>query len=175
MKKILVAGVAAAAVLGGSASAFALVNGGGAAAASATTAAAAYAAADLPCAGGALNSLVRKGTITKAQATAVQNALWAYMRDHTGRMGEHIGNIRSHMGGTDDMWARGPMAKVLQELVSKGTITKAQATAIIQQMAARHGHGAGMMGGHRTDMMGGQAGMMGGAHMGWTAAGPSSS
>ena len=170
MKKMMVAGLAAVGVLAGGASVAALVTGGGAAPATATTATAESTTAQMPCAGGALSSLVRKGTITKAQATAIQNALWTYMRDHSGRMGEHMGSIRSHMGDMDDMWAHGPMATVLQELVSKGTITKTQATAITtaitQQMTAWHGHGPGMMGSHRTDMMAGQAGMMGDGHMG---------
>ncbi len=162
MKKILVAGLAAAGVLAGGTGAVALVNGGGATPASATTVAATYITTDMPCAG-ALSSLVRKGTITRAQATAIQNALWAYMRDHSARMGEHMAGSRGHLGDMDDMWGNGPMARVLQELVSKGTITKAQATAITstitQRMTAWHDHGAGMMGSH-------DAGMMGGGHIG---------
>jgi polyhydroxyalkanoate synthesis regulator phasin len=144
MNKRVMAGLTAAGILTGGASAVALVAGGGVAPAGATVAAA-YSAPRMPCAGNALNSLIRKGTITQAQATAVQKALGTYMRDQTGRMGWDMASMRRHMG---DMTAHGPMATVMRQLVSKGTITRTQATAIIQQMRTHcgHGHGAGMMG-----------------------------
>jgi hypothetical protein len=144
MNKRVMAGLAAAGVLTSGLSAVALVTGSGVAPASGA-AAAAYSAPRMPCAGNALNSLVRKGTISRAQATAVHDAFRRYMRDQAGRMGWGMAGMRHHMG---DMTAHGPMAAVLRQLVSNGTITRAQATAIIQQMRSHCGHwrGAGMMG-----------------------------
>ena len=93
------------------------------------------------------------------------------MRDPSGRMGEHMGGVRHHMGDMDGTWANGPMATVLRQLVNKGTITQAQATAITsaitRQMTTWHGHGTGMMGG--------QGRMMGDGHMWQTAPGSSPS
>lgn len=144
MNKRVMAGLAAASVLTSGISAVALVTGSGVAPASAAVAAA-YSAPRMPCAGNALNSLVRKGTITRAQATAVQQAFGTYMRDQAGRMGWGMASMRRHMR---DMMAHGPMETVLRQLVSKGTITGAQATAIIRQMRTHcgRGHGGGMMG-----------------------------
>jgi hypothetical protein len=67
------------------------------------------------------------------------------MRGQAGRMGWGMASMRRHMA---DMTAHGPMATVLRQLVSKGTITRAQATAIIQQVRTHCGHwnGGGMMG-----------------------------
>jgi hypothetical protein len=179
MNKKLLAGLTAAGVLAGGASAAALITGAGAAPARATTTiAAARSTPQVPCTGSALTSLVRKGTITQAQAAAVQQALRTYMRDHSGRMSEHMGGVCHHIGDMDGMWANGPMATVLRQLVNKSTITQAQATAfttaITHQMTAWHGHGWGMMGG-QAGMMGGQAGMMGDGHMWQTAPGSSPS
>jgi hypothetical protein len=146
MNKKVMAGLAAASVLTGGASAAAVVAGGGVAPVRATVAAA-YSIPRMPsCAAGALNHLVRTGMITRVQATAVHNAFSTYMRDHAGQMGGYMGSMRHLMG---DMTAHGPMATMLRPLVSKGTITRAQATAMIEQMRTRcgHWHGAGMTGG----------------------------
>lgn len=144
MNKRVMAGLAAAGLLAGGASTVALVTGGGVAPAGATVAAA-YSTPRMPCVGNALSSLVRKGTITPAQAMAVQKAFWTAMRDQAGRMGWDMASMRRHMG---DMTAHGSMATVLRQLVSKGIITRAEAIAIIQQMRTHcgHWHGAGMMG-----------------------------
>jgi hypothetical protein len=144
MNKRVIAGLAAASVLTGGASAVALDTGGGVAPAGATVAAA-YSTPRMPCAANALNSLVRNGTISRAQAAAVQKAFWTFVRDQAGRMGWGMASMRHHMG---DMTAHGPMAALLRHLVSEGAITRAQATAIIQQMRTHcgHWHGGGMMG-----------------------------
>ena len=76
------------------------------------------AAASTPCTGTALASLVSKGTITQAQATAIQNAMWTYLRNH-------LGDMRDHWDGMPAaMWSDVPMATVLRQQVSKGTMTR---------------------------------------------------
>jgi hypothetical protein len=107
MNKKLLAGLAAVGLMasGGSATATALAAGAPAAAAS--TAAVAYSTSKAPeC--GPLGSLVTKGTITRAQAIAIHNALVTYVRDH---------------------W-RSTLDTVLGQEVKNHTITKAQASAV---------------------------------------------
>ena len=78
-----------------------------------------------------------KGTITQAQATAIQNAMWTYLRNH-------LGGMRDHWDGMPAaMWSDVPMATVLRQQVSKGTMTGAQATAITRQMKAHWDYGYG--------------------------------
>src|ERR1017187_7726316 len=168
MNKKLAAGLAAAGILAGGGSAAAMAAAGSTAPAAASTAAATASTPAMPCTGTALASLVSKGTITQAQATAIQNAMWTYARNH-------LGDMRDYMDGMPAaMWSDAPMATVLRQQVSKGTITQAQATAITQQMKSNwdHGSGSGRSGSGRS---GSGAGMMGGGHMGWPGAGPATS
>jgi hypothetical protein len=158
MNMKLAASLAAAAVLAGGGTTAAWASTGSTTPAAAGTVAGSASAPALPCASTALAALVSKGTITQAQATAIQGAMQAYMRDH-------LGDMRGYMSGrASATWAGAPMATVLRQMVSKGTITSAQATAITGQMRA---YGTGASGTH--------AGMMGGGHMGWPAAGSSPS
>jgi hypothetical protein len=145
MNKKVIAGFAAAGVLTGGAGAASVLTDGSVAPVSAMFAAS-HSVPRMSCAVGALNHLVRTGMITQGQATAVQNAFSTYMRDHSRPMGGYMGSMRHLMG---DMAAHGPMATMLRQMVSKGTITRAQATVIIEQMRTHcaHWHGAGMMGG----------------------------
>jgi competence protein ComGC len=154
----LAASLAAAAVLAGGGTTAAWAATGSTTPAAAGTAAASASAPALPCASTALATLVSNGTITEAQATAIQNAMQAYMRGH-------LGDMRGYMSGrASATWSGGPMATVLRQLVSQGMITSAQVAAITGQMRA---YGAGASGT--------PAGMMGGGHMGWPAAGSSPS
>lgn len=170
MNKKLLASLAAAGVLAGGTTAAVLAATGGIAGAAAAPSAAASTPPSMPCTGDALRSLVSKGTITQAQATAFQDALWAYMRGgHDGSIGSHMRDIRDHRAGMP-MWLPdgGPMRTVLQQLVSKGTITQAQASAITNaitlEMRDHWGNGYGM---HWTYTWHGHGtGMMDGRHMG---------
>jgi hypothetical protein len=160
MNKKLVAGLAAVGVLAGGGTAAALITAGGAAPATASTAVSTTATAP---AGSPLASLATNGTITRSQATAIQNALITYMRENRHDMGDH--RAAFWMGGTPPMLAsNGPLKTVLGQLVNNGTITQSQATAVTsaftQQMKLHWGDGHGMRG-HGP-------GMMGGSHMGWT-------
>jgi hypothetical protein len=161
MNKKLVAGIAAAGVLAGGGTAAALVASGGTTPATATTMTAVSTTATVP-AGSPLASLVAEGTITGPQATAIQNALIAYMREHRHDMGGYCAAFWSH--GTPWMLAsHGPLSTVLGQLVNNGTITQSQATtvtsAFTQQIRAHWADGPGQRG-HGP-------GMMGGARMGW--------
>ena len=165
MNRKLLAGVAAFGLLAGGGGAAALAAAAPAAAtstvatASATTTVAAY---------GPLGSLVAKGTITQAQATAIHNALISYMRSHWRDM------RRDCTGAGPDrtpwMLERGgPLDTVLGQLVRNGTLTKAQASAVTsaytQWVNAHRGaapHGYGRFGGHGGMMAGIGNGMMGG-------------
>jgi competence protein ComGC len=158
MNMKLAASLAAAAVLAGGGTTAAWASTGSTAPAAVGTVAGSASAPAVPCASLALAALVSNGTITQAQATAIQDAMQAYMRGH-------LGDMRDYMAGrAAATWAGGPMAAVLRQLVSQGMITSAQAAAVTGQMRA---YGAGASGT--------PAGMMGGGHMGWPAAGSSSS
>jgi polyhydroxyalkanoate synthesis regulator phasin len=160
----LAAGLAAAAVFaaGGGTAAWAATGSGAAAVPGSATVAASTGAASTGaastgaastgqagCASAALAPLVSKGTITQAQATAIQNAMWAAMR---GRLGD----MRDRMASGTARWSGAPLAAVLGEMVRKGAITSAQAAAITQRMLA-----------DRAPVSGTPAGMMSGGHMGW--------
>lgn len=159
MNKKLVAGLAAAGILAGGGTAAALITAGGAAPATAITAVSTTATV---WAGSPLASLVAKGTITRSQAAAIQNALITYMRGH-----RHDGGTRcagSWSDGTPWMLAsHGPLKTVLGQLVRNGTLTQSQASAVTsaftQHMRLHWGDGPGMR-----DYGGG---MMGGSHPGW--------
>jgi len=149
MRTKLVAALAAGAILAGGGTAAALAAGTAQAAPSATTVAASATTAPFVCA--PLTSLVDSGTITEAQATAVQNALFQYMSAH-----------RPAFGSGDTAPAlqpNGPVTTVLAQLVKDGTITQAQATAItnvVQQQARAHwGNGPGASGNYGPGMRGG--------------------
>jgi hypothetical protein len=107
----------------------------------------------MPWAHGPLASLVANGTISRSQAVAIHDGLVSYMLSHRQSM-----HGWCH-GGMSAMLARGgAMDTVLGQLVSKGTITKAQASAVTsaftQWVQAHRGLGTrhhfchwGMMGG----------------------------
>jgi len=165
MNRKLLAGVAALGLLAG---------GGGAAALAMATPAAATAAvaaastiATVP-AYGPLGSLVAKGTISQAQATAIHDGLIRYMRDHWQDMRRDCTGAGT--GRTPWMLERGgALDTVLGQLVKGSTLTKAQASAVTtaytQWVTSQHGtwqHGYGHRG-DRGGMMGGTGnGMMGG-------------
>jgi hypothetical protein len=115
MNKKLLAGLAAASFLAGGGG----MAGVAAPAATASTAAVAASTSGMP-GHGPLESLVAKGTITKAQAVAIHNAFVAYFRGH---------------------W-RSTLDAVLGPLVRNHTISQAQANAVISALSqeARH-HG----------------------------------
>ncbi|MGE5132429.1 MAG: hypothetical protein ACM32E_05895 [Gemmatimonadota bacterium] len=164
MNRKLLAGVAALGLLAG---------GGGAAALAvampaAATSTAASATATVP-AYGPLGSLVAKGTITQAQATAIRDGLIRYMRAHwqdmrrdcTGAGADHTPWMLERGGALDT---------VLGQLVRSRTLTRAQAAAVTTaytQWVNSH-HGTWQPGyGHRGPMMGGPGyGMMGGSGFG---------
>ena len=149
MRKKLVAALAAGGVLvgGGSAAAvFAATSSAQAAPATAT----ATATTPAPYTHGPLGELVAKGTITQAQADAIRTAMIGYMQNHRPDFTP---------GSTPPaLQPNGPLATVLPQLVAKGTITQAQATAVknaVTQQVQEHwrngtgpgGYGPGMMGG----------------------------
>jgi hypothetical protein len=139
MNKKLLAGLAAVSFLAGGGGTTALAAAG-APAAAASTAAVVSSTSKTPC-HGPLGSLVAKGTITKAQAITIHNALVTYVRGH---------------------W-RNTLDTVLGPLVKNHTITQTQAGAVItafsQHMQYRGGDPAGHHRphhhGHRTVTMGG--------------------
>jgi polyhydroxyalkanoate synthesis regulator phasin len=152
MNRKLMAGLAAAGVLAGGGSAAALIAAGAPASAANTPAVASASATQVP-AYGPLGSLVAKGTITQAQATAIHNALVKYWQDH-GQPPR--GQCQD---GTPAVLAPGgALATVLGQLVKDGTITQSQAsavtTAFTQWVQAPHGYrngpgdGRGMMAGY---------------------------
>lgn len=156
MSKKLLAGLAAAGLLAGGGGATALATTGVPSAA-ASTVAVASSTSQAP-GHGPLASLVAKGTITQSQAITIRNALIGYMHGHWR-------NMRGHQwhGDMSAMLARGgALDTVLGQLVSKGTITKTQASAVTsaftQWMRAHGGHGNG----HHCD----GGGMMGGSGSG---------
>jgi len=107
MNKKLLAGLAAASFLAGGGGITALAAAGAPAAAAST--AAVVSSTRAPCHHDPLGSLVANGTITKAQAIAIRNALVTYVRGH---------------------W-RSTLDTVLGPLVNNHTITQAQAAAVI--------------------------------------------
>jgi hypothetical protein len=158
MNRKLLAGLAAAGLLasGGGAAA---VTTAGVASAAASTVAVDSSTSHMPWAHGPLASLVAKGTITKSQAIAIHDGLVSYVHSHW-----H--NMRGWChGGMSAMLARGgALETVLGQLVSKGTITSAQASAVTsaftQWVQAHRGLGTGhhpcdwgMMGGSGKGMM----------------------
>jgi polyhydroxyalkanoate synthesis regulator phasin len=168
MNKKLVAGLAAVGVLAGGGTAAALITAGGAAPATASTVTTVSTTATVPV-GSPLASLVAKGTITQSQATAIQNALITYLREHRLDMGARCAG--SWSDGMPMLASHGPLKTVLGQLVKNGTITQAQASAVTsaftQQIRAHWGNGPGMRG-YGPGMMGGYGpGMMGAPHMGW--------
>lgn len=153
MKMKLLAGMAVAGLLAG---------GGGAAAVAAAGVPSATASTVTVASGecwapghGPLESLVAKGTITKSQATAIRNGLISYLHGHWQNM---------RHGDMSAMLARGgALDTVLGQLMSKGTITKTQASAVTGAFTqwihahrghgtCHHGYGGGMMGGSGNGM-----------------------
>jgi hypothetical protein len=134
MTKKLLAGVAAAGLLAGGGGATALATGS---VASASTVAAASSNSWAP-SHNPLASLVAKGTINPSQAVAIRNGLINYVHSHP--------QIMRH-GDMSGMLGRGgALNTVLGQLVSKGTISKSQASAVTstvtQWIKAQVGHGA---------------------------------
>lgn len=129
-KKGVVGLVAAAAVLAGGGAVGAVVVGGGGAPSPAQTSSATGVTTSLTWfAASPLASLVRNGTITQAQATAVQNWLLRYMQQYRLRYGP--GDVAGALP------PGGPLAAVLGQEVTNGTISQAQSTAIGNAVAAR--------------------------------------
>jgi len=123
MNKKLLAGLATAGLLAGGGGAAALATAGVPSAA-ASTVAVDYSTSGVHC-HGPLASLVAKGTITQSQATAIRNGLISYVLSHWQSM-----HGRWH-GDMSALLARGgALDTVLGQLVSKGTITKTQASAV---------------------------------------------
>lgn len=110
MNKKLLAGLAAVGFLAGGGGTTALAAAGAPAAAAST--AVASSTSGMPD-HGPLESLVAKGTITKAQAIAIRDALITYVRGH---------------------W-RSTLETVLGPLVRNHTITQAQANAVITALS----------------------------------------
>ncbi len=152
MNKKLLAGLAAAGLLTGGGGAAALATAGLPSAAAGTVAVAS--STHWAPGHGPLASLVAKGTITQSQATAIHNGLISYMHSHWQNM-----RGRCH-GGMSAMLARGgALDTVLGQLVSKGTVTKTQASAVTSAFTQRmQTHG-----GHRTGHHCDSGGMMGGS------------
>jgi hypothetical protein len=163
MDKKLLAGLAAAGLLVGGGGA-AAVTATGSPSAAASTVAVASSTFPMPRAWhGPLASLVAKGTITKSQAIAIHDGLVSYMVSHRQSMRGWC------HGGMSAMLARGgALERVLGQLVSAGTINKAQANAVssafTQWVQAHHGlgtghHGCGwgMMGGSGKGTMQGKS------------------
>ena len=124
--------------------AMAMALGGGVSLAASGTAAPSAQTLPAPPAGSPLATLVANGTLTQAQATAIQNGLVGYMRDHWPP-------AAGRSTGTPPMLAAdGPLTTVLSGLVKDGTLTQAQATAVqnavTQQVQSRFAGGTGPMG-----------------------------
>jgi hypothetical protein len=141
MNKKLLAGLAATGLLVGGGGAAALTTAGSPSAATSTVAVAAS-TSPMPWVHGPLASLVAKGTITRSQAIAIHHGLVGYVLSHWQSMRGWC------HGGMPAMLARGgALDTVLGQLVSKGTITKAQASAVTgaftQWALAHHGLGTG--------------------------------
>lgn len=129
-KKSVVGLAAAAAVLAGGGTAGAVMAGGSAAPAPRQTSSATGTETSVTWfAASPLASLVRNGTITQAQATAVQNGLFQYMQQYRLRYGP--GDV------TGALQPEGPLAAVLGQQVTNGTISQGQSTAIGNAVAAR--------------------------------------
>jgi hypothetical protein len=124
MNKKILACLAAVSFLAGGGGTAALA-GVGAPAAVASTAAVVSSTSGTP-SHGPLESLVAKGTITKAQAIAIHNALITYVRGH---------------------W-RSTLDTVLGPLVKNHTITQAQADAVITAFSQQLQHHGGDPAGH---------------------------
>lgn len=157
MNRKLLAGLAAAGILAGGGGAAALVAAG--APATAGTAATVSSTVTVPGYYGPLGSLVAQGTISRSEAAAIHNGLMTYMHSHWQQMRGECGS-----GATPWMLEKGgPLATVLGQLVSDGTLTRSQATAVTsaftQWMQAHHGYGPGY---HRTGQDRDGWGMMGG-------------
>jgi hypothetical protein len=112
MNKKLLAGLAAVSFLAGGGGTTALAAAGASPAAAST---AAVASSTSGHGHGPLGSLVANGTITKAQAIAIHNALVAWVRGH---------------------W-RNTLDTVLGPLVKNHTITQSQASAVITAFSQR--------------------------------------
>lgn len=155
--KKLAGGIAVAAVLIGGGTAAALTTTAGTA--TARTVAATSATPVVP-ASSPLGALVARGTITRAQADAVHNALYTYMRAHRQEVRDHRSATTPPMLATN-----GPLQTVLGQLVENHTISQAQATAItsaITEQVREHwrngpgaGYGPGRMAGYGPGRMAG--------------------
>ena len=109
-----------------------------------------------PPSGSPLTTLVANGTLSEAQATAIQNALVGYVR-------EHWPPATGWSNGTPPVLAsNGPLATVLNGLVKDGTLTQAQAIAlqdaVTQQVQSRFAGGVGPWGARSGGPFGGPRG-----------------
>ena len=141
----------AASVLGGTVTGVALVGGGSALAAGRAHPATSRIAPALRERTVGLSQLVKNGTITRAQADAIETAMIARMT------ADGFGNSLTRMG---QGMSRGQgltfMSTVLSRLVTNGTISQSQATAITDSMTLR-----GMFGYRQGGAFSGGYGMMG--------------
>ncbi len=147
MNRKLLAGLAVAGVLAGGGGAAAAIGAAGSPA-SASTLAVASSVSQVP-GYGPLGSLVTKGTLTQAQATAIHNALVKYWDAHRQAMRAQCDGTRPAV-----LAPGGALETVLAQLVKDGTITQAQADAVTNAFtqwvqahgayqARMHGHGYG--------------------------------
>jgi hypothetical protein len=151
MNRKLLAGLAATGILVGGGGA-AAVTTAGVPSATASTVVVASSTFHKPWAWhGPLASLVAKGTITRSQAMAIHEGLVAYMVSHRQAMHGFC-----HGGMSAIMGHGGALDTVLGQLVGKGTITNAQASAVTSAVTqwvqahrglrtGYHGCGWGMM------------------------------
>lgn len=151
LRKKFAAGVVVAGVLAGGGTAAAVLAGSAPAMAEGTTIAAAATTPAPSCVPVPLQGLVGNGTITQAQATAVHDALFAYVQANRPVPG-------TNATASPMLAPNGALQTVLGQLVSNGTITEAQASAITDAMSshanARVGAGFGMHAGNGLPRMG---------------------
>jgi len=153
MRKQLALALAAAGIGIG---AVALALGGTPVLAVSPTSAPSASALPAPPAGSPLATLVANGTLSGAQAAAVQNALVGYMR-------EQWPPVTGWSNGTPPVLASdGPLAMVLSGLVQDDTLTQAQATAlqnaVTQLVESRVAGGVGPWGARSGGPFGGPRG-----------------
>jgi hypothetical protein len=163
----LITTLVAASVLGGTVTGVALVGGGAAMAAGRGHVVAPRSTPAPHDRAMGLTQLINNGTITRAQADAIEAAMFAQMRANG------AGNNLTRMGLTREQGLRF-MSTVLHQLVNDGTITQGQANALTDSITLRgmmaYGQGSGpntrgygmMDNGYANGGASGGYGMMGG-------------
>ena len=109
-----------------------------------------------PPSGSPLGTLVANGTLTQAQATAIEHALVAYRQAHWPPTSGWTNGQPPILAST------GPLDTVLHGLVKDGTLTQSQATAletaVTTQVGSRFAGGAGPWGARGAAPFGGPRG-----------------